>query len=216
MRKLRVFLAFILLLSCCFTGCREDTVSTLPETSTETTGSDEASADSLTEVANAYIVQTPFYQIRETGLGQYSYKIATDNKVFAEGTKTGTEPQIEDIDGGIIRLFMGHGTNAFTVRYFDIWGDKTSTVFYPYTVYADYANKNTNTYLIAYFGFENRALIVSDIFDPRGFCTEINKGDESRIYNNVIILNENQIYVEYTVVADNGESQSVREVINFR
>lgn len=200
MKKISVIL--FLVLCCAFAGCSKGDIS--------------ISSNVQPDSSDKYIIQTPLYQVVEIELGKYEYKIGTSNKVFTEGTKLGTEPQIDDIGNGVIRLFMGYGTNAFSVQYFDVWEEKESTVFNLYSVFTDYVNKNNNTYLFAYFDFLNKSLVIRDMFDDNGFYAEINKGNESIIYNDIIILNQNQIYLDYTITDSNNKSKTVQEVIKFK
>lgn len=165
-----------------------------------------------------YIVQTPLYQIYEQSSQDYRYRIGTENKIFVDDVKHGTEPQIEDIGNGIIRLFLGYGTNAFSVQYFDIWGDKTSSVFNPYSVYADYADASKGEYLIAYFdvsSFDKKSLTITDIFGEQGFKTTVERDFASATCNRMVFLNENEIYLDYDVFTDDRLS-NVREVVKFR
>lgn len=219
--KLHIHLTFlflpILLLSLILTACNtkfssENSFSDLPKTNSK-----------------KYIIQTPLYQVYEKDLQKYSYKIGIGTKVFAEGIKNGTEPQIEEIDNGIIRLFMGFGTNAFSVQYFDIWGDRTSKVFSPYSIYADYTD--SKGCLIAYFPAPDtsskNALLIKEIFNDDGFSTEIDRDFISNTCNELKFLNENEIYLDYDILADgyskddlisgrHVEFKNIREVIKFR
>ena len=178
-----------------------------------------------------YIIQTPLYRIYEEGLQKYRYKIGTDKKVFSKGVKNGTEPKIDNIENGIIRLFMGSGTNNFSVQYFDVWGDKTSKVFYPYSIYADYADSKTKECLIAYFespgDYGKNILLIKDIFNEKGFSAEVDRGFISATCNRLVFLNENEIYLDYDVLADGYsnddliagnpvEYKNIREVVKFR
>ena len=93
-----------------------------------------------------YIIQTPFYQIYEEDLQKYRYRIISGNDILIEDVKTGTEPQIEDKGEGIIRLFLGFGTNAFSVKYFNVYNKTVSKEYNPYSIYADYINTDTKEY----------------------------------------------------------------------
>ena len=177
------------------------------------------------DLSDKYIIQTPLYQIYEESLQKYRYKIGSDQKTFAEGTENGTEPEIEEIDDGIVRLHMGFGTNAFSVQYFDIWNDRTSVVFSPFAIYADYVNPKTKECLIAYFEYdatsEKYILTVKDIFNEKGFSTKIDKDFSSGTCNELVILNESEIYVDYAALSGSNlgksaEFESVRDVIRFR
>lgn len=190
----------------------------------------ESSSDLLIMDSEKYIIQTPLYQVYEEELQEYRYKIGTSKKVFAEGVKDGTEPKIDDIGNGIIRLFMGFGTNAFSVQYFDVWGDRTSKVFFPYSIYADYADPKTKECLIAYFAFPDtseKVLLIKDIFNEQGFSMEVDRGFISATCNRLIFLNENEIYLDYDILADGYsnddliagnpvEFKNIREVVKFR
>lgn len=221
--KLRILFTFlflpILLMPLLLTGC--DIESSNGETSSD---------DLLIMDSEKYIIQTPLYQVYEEGLQEYRYKIGTGKKVFAEGVKDGTEPKIDDIGNGIIRLFMGFGTNAFSVQYFDVWGDRTSKVFSPYSIYADYADSKTKECLIAYFAFPDtseKVLLIKDIYNEQGFSMEVDRGFISATCNRLIFLNENEIYLDYDILADGYsnddliagnpvEYKNIREVVKFR
>lgn len=170
------------------------------------------------ENSKKYVVQTSLYQIYEQSTQEYRYRIGTENKIFVDDVKHGTEPQIEDIGNGIIRLFLGYGTNAFSVQYFDIWGDKTSLVFNPYSVYADYADTSKGEYLIAYFdvsSFEKKSLTITDIFGEQGLKIIVKRDFASATCNRMVFLNENEIYLDYDVFTNDSLS-NVREVVKFR
>lgn len=106
--------------------------------------------------SNKYIIQTPFYQIYEEDVQTYKYRIASGNHILVEDIKTGTEPQIEDKGDGILKLHLGFGTNAFTVKYFNVYNKTVSEEFHPYSTYADYVDTANQEYLIAYFKPEEK------------------------------------------------------------
>lgn len=174
-----------------------------------------------------YMINTPLYQIFEEETSEYHYKIGTAKKVFAEGVYY-REPYIDNIHNGIIRLFQGAGTNASTVQYFDVWKDRTSKPFFIYSVYADYVDeKKTEECLLAYFDFPRNILIIEDVFDEQGFSTEIDRAFISATCNRLIILNENEIYLDYDVFTDGYSGydlfegnqvmfRNMREIIKFR
>jgi len=173
-----------------------------------------------------YTIMTPLYQIIEEPSGYY-YRIATSRKVFAEGVYY-RELYIDDIETGIIRLFTSAGPNAHSVQYFDVWKDRTSERFAISSAYDDYAaENNTEECLIAYFDFPRSVLIVRDIFNEHGFSTEIDRGFISATCNRLVILNENEIYIDHHVFADGysdddliagnkAEFVRIREVVKFR
>ena len=175
-----------------------------------------------------YIIQTPLYQIYEQGRQEYRYCITDGSAILAEGIKKGTEPEITELGNGIIRLYMGFGTNAASVQYFDVWNGRKSEVFSPYANYTDFANENTQEYLIAYFASSSEpVLTIKDIFDEQGFSTKIDKNFCYADCKQMIILNENEIYLDYTAFADgysnedlkagkNVEYENIRETIKYR
>lgn len=209
--KQHIFHAFllglVLIIMTMLSACNSNNITTIPSDYLENDNSDK------------YIIQTPFYQIYEQGLQDYRYRIGTGNKIFVDDVKYGTEPQIEDIGNGIIRLFLGYGTNAFSVQYFDAFGDKTSSVFNPYSIYADYADTSKGEYLIAYFDLssfnDKKSFIITDIFGDQGFKTTVERDFESATCNRMVFLNENEIYLDYDVFTDDQLS-NVREVVKFR
>ena len=232
----------ILLFLVLFSGCKNTSESNehISDSTENISGSHESIEDTRDEVKgfikNRYIINDVFYQIidlstEEQPFGPYYYKIEMNKKVFAEGVKERTEPEIDYISTGVIRLFMGFGSNAFSLQYFDVWNDRTSEVFSPYAGYADYADSKTNECLIAYFKFPSASgknvLLIRDIFDEHGFSVEIDRGFISATCNNIIILNENEIYLDYDVFADGYsnddliagnpvEFKNIREVVKFR
>ena len=159
-----------------------------------------------------YIVQTPFYQIYEEDLQKYRYRITSGNDIIVEEIKTGTEPKIEDKGDGILRLFLGFGTNAFSVKYFNVYNKTVSEEFNPYSIYADYINTKTNNYYIAYFKHEEKPkLYINGFFDSSEFSIELDLDFSMATCENLIFLNETEIYIEYV---DNN-SQIVKKVIDF-
>ena len=110
----RIFLLIIsVMLILSFSAC-----GTNFETNSENALSVENSTSDID--TSKYIIQTPFYQIYEEDLQKYKYRIKSGEEILVEDIKTGTEPQIEDKGDGIIRLFLGFGTNAFSVKYFNV------------------------------------------------------------------------------------------------
>ena len=160
-----------------------------------------------------YIIQTPFYQIYEEDLQKYRYRIISGNDILIEDVKTGTEPQIEDKGEGIIRLFLGFGTNAFSVKYFNVYNKTVSKEYNPYSIYADYINTDTKEYYIAYFKPEEKPkLYINGFFDSSEFLTELDLNFSMATCEKLVFLNETEIYVEYI---DNN-SNSVKKVVDFK
>ncbi len=205
--KCAFLFSLVLIIMTMLSACNSNNITTIPSDYLENDNSEK------------YIIQTPFYHIYEQGLQDYRYRIGTNYKIFVDDVKHGTEPQIEDIGNGIIRLFLGYGTNAFSVQYFDVLGDKTSSVFNPYSIYADYADTSKGEYLIAYFDLssfnEKKSFIITDIFGEQGFKTIVERDFESATCNRMVFLNENEIYLDYDVFTD-GRLSNVREVVKFR
>lgn len=70
-------------------------------------------------------------------------------------------------------------------------------------------------------------LIIKDIFNEEGFLTEIDKGFFSATCNKLIFLNEDEIYLDYDVLADgysnddimagnHVEFKNIKEIVKFR
>ena len=160
-----------------------------------------------------YIIQTPFYQIYEEDLQKYKYRITYGKDVLVEDIKTGTEPQIEDKGEGIIRLFLSFGTNAFSVKYFNVYDKKRSEKFNPYTIYADYVDTKEKEYYIAYFKPEEKPkLYIKGFFDCSEFSNELDLNFSMATCEKLIFLNEEEIYIEYI---DNN-SETIKKVVNFK
>ena len=159
-----------------------------------------------------YIIQTPFYQIYEEDLQKYRYGITSGNDILVEGIKEGTEPEIVDKGDGILRLHMGFGTNAFSVKYFNVYDKSISEEFNPFSIYADYINTKTKEYYIAYFKpEENPKLYIDGFFDSSEFSAKLDLNFSMATCEKLIFLNETEIYIEYI---DNN-SENVRKVVNF-
>ena len=160
-----------------------------------------------------YIIQTPFYQIYEVGLQKYKYRITSGKDILVEDFKTGTEPQIEDKGDGILRLFLGFGTNAFSVKYFNVYNKTVSEVFNPYSIYADYINTKTKEYYIAYFKPEEKPkLYINGFFDSSEFSNELDLNFSMATCDKLIFLNEEEIYIEYI----DNDSKNIKKVVNFK
>ena len=162
---------------------------------------------------NRYIIQTPFYQIYEEDLQKYKYRITSGKDILVEDIKTGTEPQIEDKGDGIVRLFLGFGTNAFSVKYFNVYNKTVSEEFNPYSIYADYVNTKTKEYYIAYFKPEEKPnLYINGFFDSSEFSTELDLDFSMATCEKIIFLNEKEIYLEYI----DSNSESIKKVVNYK
>ncbi len=162
---------------------------------------------------NKYIVQTPFYQIYEEDLQKYKYRINSGKDVLVEDIKTGTEPQIDDKGDGVLRLHLGFGTNAFSVKYFNIYNKTVSEEFNPYSIYADYINTKTKEYYIAYFKPEEKPkLYINGFFDSSEFSTELDLDFSMATCEKIIFLNEKEIYLEYI----DSNSESIKKVVNYK
>ena len=160
-----------------------------------------------------YIIQTPFYQIYEVGLQKYKYRITSGKDILVEDFKTGTEPQIEDKGDGILRVFLGFGTNAFSVKYFNVYNKTVSEVFNPYSIYADYINTKTKEYYIAYFKPEEKPkLYINGFFDSSEFSNELDLNFSMATCDKLIFLNEEEIYIEYI----DNDSKNIKKVVNFK
>lgn len=162
---------------------------------------------------NKYIIQTVFYQIYEEDLQKYKYRITSGKDILVEDTKYGTAPQIEDKGDGIVKLHLGFGTNAFSVKYFNVYDKTISEEFNPYSIYADYINTKTKEYYIAYFKPEEKPkLYIKGFFDCSEFSNELDMNFSMATCEKLIFLNENELYIEYI---DNN-SESIKKVVNFK
>ncbi|MBR2921947.1 MAG: hypothetical protein IKC10_01355 [Alphaproteobacteria bacterium] len=184
-------------------------------TSYETDSENDLSVEnSQSEIdTSKYIIQTPFYQIYEEDLQKYKYRITNGKDVLAEDTKTGTEPQIEDKGDGVLRLFLGFGTNAFSVKYFNVFSKTVSEEFNPNSIYADYVDTKEKEYYIAYFKPEEKPkLYINGFFDSAEFSNELDLNFSMATCDKLIFLNEEEIYIEYI----DNDSKSIKKVVNFK
>ena len=160
-----------------------------------------------------YIIQTTFYQIYEEDLQKYRYRITSGKDILVEDIKTGTAPQIEDKGEGVLKLHLGFGTNAFSVKYFNVYDKTISEEFNPYTIYADYINTKTKEYYIAYFKPEEKPkLYIKGFFESSGYSNELDLNFSMATCEKLVFLNETEIYIEYI---DNN-SENVRKVVSFK
>ena len=188
-------------------------------------------------IEHRYIVNTTYYQIldlspKEHPHSAYYYRIFSHNKVFAEDT-TKRDPVIKHIDAhhNVIKLFQTYGSNVHTAQYFDVHEEKSSRVFSIYSNHAEYVDYYTKECLLAYFesprDYGENVLLIVDIFDEQGFSIEISKNFFQAGCNRLVFLNESEIYIEYTVLAEgysgddvvagkHVEFETIREVIKFR
>ena len=101
-------------------------------------------------------------------------RITSGNDILVEDIKTGTAPQIEDKGEGVLKLHLGFGTNAFSVKCFNVYDKTISEEFNPYSIYADYINTKTKEYYIAYFKPEEKPkLYIKGFFDCSEFSNEL-------------------------------------------
>lgn len=160
-----------------------------------------------------YIIQTTFYQIYEEDLQKYKYRITSGKDILVEDTKSGTAPRIEDKGDGIVKLHLGFGTNAFSVKYFNVYDKTISEEFNPFSIYADYINTKTKEYYIAYFKPEEKPkLYIKGFFDCSEFSNELDLNFSMATCEKLIFLNEEEIYIEYI---DNN-SETIKKVVNFK
>lgn len=210
-------------LAACHRGQNVDTLSDPTDTNTHISSGDSTKPNDtiagnkedwyLSLQKDKYVVQTPFYQIYEEGLQRYKYTIASGNHILAEDIKTGTAPQIDDKGDGILRLHLGFGTNAFTVKYFNVYNNTVSSEFNPYSIYADYINTATKEYYIAYFKPEAKPkLYIKGFFDSSEFSNELDLDFSMPTCAKLIFLNETEIYIEYI----DSNSESIHKIVNFK
>ena len=162
---------------------------------------------------NKYIIQTPFYQIYEEDLQKYKYRITSGKDILVEDIKLGTAPTVEDKGEGIVKLHLGFGTNAFSVKYFNVYDKTESKEFNPFSIYADYINTKTKEYYIAYFKHEEKPkLYINGFFESSEFTNELDLNFSMATCEKIIFLNEKEIYIEYI----DTNSENMRKVVNFR
>lgn len=224
MRKIRICFGVLLLALFVLSGCREQktTEVTVPTESlaptervlpTRSTTPLDQSDEKVPYDTNKYIIQTPYYQIYEEGLGVYKYRIKSGNQILVENVKTGTDPRIEDKGGGILSLHLGFGTNAFTVKYFDVYNKTVSKEFHPYTIYADYVDDRNKVYYLAYFKpEESPKLYIEGFFDSAAFSSQLDLNFAMPTCEKLIFLNETELYLEY-YDKDLGKT---KRIVNFR
>lgn len=205
MKKIIAFcLVIVLVLSLC--ACDTNSV-----TGTENNSSVEETQSGMD--TDKYIIQTPFYQIYEEDLQKYKYRIASGKYILVEDTKTGTAPQIEDKGEGVLKLHLGFGTNAFSVKYFNVYDKTISEEFNPYSIYADYINTKTKEYYIAYFKPEEKPkLYINGFFDSSEFLSELDLNFSMATCEKIIFLNERELYIEYI----DSDSKNIKKVINYK
>ena len=132
---------------------------------------------------------------------------------MVEDTKSGTEPQIEDKGDGILKLHLGFGTNAFSVKYFDVYDKTISEEFNPYSIYADYINPKTKVYYIAFFKHEEKPkLYIKGFFESSDYSSELDLNFSMATCEKIIFLNDTEIYIEYI----DSNSKSIKKVVNFK
>lgn len=204
MKKPAFLLSLLLLLSLC--ACNTNSIADAKNKSSIEDAQSDADTDK-------YIIQTPFYQIYEEDLQKYRYRITSGNDVLAEDIKTGTAPEIEDKGEGILKLHLGFGTNAFSVKYFNVYNNTVSEEFNPFSIYADYINTKTKEYYIAYFKHEeNPKLYINGFFDSSEFSTELDLDFSMATCEEIIFLNEKEIYLEYI----DSNSESIKKIVNYK
>ena len=214
MKKIIAVLCIFAVVACTLSACeKEDIEKTDEETEASVNTEVNEETEYYKEDEDRYIIQTPWYQIYEIGLQQYKYRIEFGGTVFVDDIKTGSSPRIEDIGDGIVKLHLGYGTNAFTVKYFNVYDNEVSQEFYPFTNYAEYVNTVTNEYYFAYFKMEQEPkLYIDGFFDSSDHSYVLDLNFMSPICEKLIFLNESEIYIEYT----DENSENIRKVVNFK
>jgi len=211
MKKVSICL-FVLLLALAGCGQQEKPEVTAPTASVAPTENTPANGQTQPDT-DKYIIQTTYYQIYEEALQTYKYRIESGGLILAEDVKTGSAPQIEDKGGGILKLHLGFGTNAFTVQYFDVYNKIASKEFNPVSIYADYADTAKKEYFIAYFKLEqDPKLYIEGFFDSAAFSVQLDLNFAMANCEKLIFLNESEIYIAYT---DKNFGETER-VVNFR
>ena len=110
-------------------------------------------------------------------------------------------------------MFLGFGTNAFSVKYFNVYNKTVSEGFNPYSIYADYINTKTKEYYIAYFKPEEKPkLYINGFFDSSEFSNELDLNFSMATCDKLIFLNEEEIYIEYI----DNDSKNIKKVVNFK
>jgi len=215
--RLRVCFSVLLAVLFILSGCREPQKTEAEDPAESLAPTENNASDKSNEInpidTNKYIIQTPFYQIYEDDVQVYKYRIESGNHILVEDVKTGTSPQIEDKGEGILKLHLGSGTNAFTVKYFDVYNKTVSEEFHPYSIYADYIDTATKDYFIAYFKPEEKPkLYINGFFDSSDFSNQLDLNFAIPTCEKLIFLNETEIYVEYI----DSNSERMKQVVNFR
>ena len=200
----------------------------LDKTEKESVSLNDGSPPLVYVPGSRYFYNDPFYKMYDVGVGRTYYQISSGRKIFAEGIKEGSDPRITTLGGkssGIVRLELGCGSNCNQVQYFDIFEDKTSEVFFVAGLFADYIDPFGNQ-LIARFCYRDKAppkniLVIQDVFDDTVFYIEIARDFADFVDPgvNMLFLNENQLYVEYSVLRSDDEDDEYdtkTEIIDFR
>ena len=150
------------------------------------------------ENTDKYIIQTTYYQIYEQESHTYKYTIKSGEDILAEGTTTNTPPRIDEVGDGIIRLHLNYGTNANTVKYFNVNDKTASKEFYPYTVYSEYIDVKEKEFLIAYTKpGEAEKVFIEGFFDSEGLSTTLSDYYDVDICEELVLLNTSQLYIDY-------------------
>ena len=227
-KAIRFLSCSILFFSLILSSCTDSSLVEQENTSPDIPYSGPCEESEMSLNQEECILYTTDYQIYSTGLQEYHYRIATDRKVFVDDIKRGIAPSINMVEGEVACLILPYGSGLKTVQFFNLRKDLTSDVFPIYSGYKTYTKwPFEGEVLIAYFDFARCVLIIRDVFDDEGFYIEIDRGFISAGCESLIFLNEDEIYIEYSIYADGYskddviagkavEYVTVREVIRFR
>lgn len=112
----------------------------------------------------------PYYQIRMTGLGVFSYEIYNKEGTCVLSDETSSPLNISMLRADVVDICIGKGTGIALHRYYDVSTDRLSDE-YSYVVATSAAAK-----MLAFVekeGADKQILVVRDIFDDTVYYKEI-------------------------------------------
>ena len=107
-------------------------------------------------------VEVETYKENEEVLYKYTLLNSEGKNVYEE-TGLYREPNVEQLDNEVVRVGVSAGSSVYQVRYFDTINSKISEIYY--TPWDEYNNK-----LIR---FENKKMIIQDMFDKSNYYKEV-------------------------------------------
>ena len=176
MKKL-LFLICLIISMCIFCSCSSN------EEKTTSIGTSETSNLNLENSSNYYpkiIYDEKHYKIIENGFFDYCYYIYDlDKDVVFMKENLNKVPSIEFANNEIIDVHIGFGTGLIQHQYYSITRDCMSRQFF--YVSASYNELIAYLYVPDENSFENRKLIIRNIFDKNDFYKEVYLGFSSII-----------------------------------